>query len=43
MKEKRSQHTDIIKKYRTKMEELDKEEELKRVESKREGVVSLIY
>uniref|UniRef100_A0A1A9VN07 RNA helicase n=1 Tax=Glossina austeni TaxID=7395 RepID=A0A1A9VN07_GLOAU len=38
MKEKRSQHTDIIKKYRTKMEELDKEEELKRVESKREGV-----
>uniref|UniRef100_A0A1B0BRA4 RNA helicase n=1 Tax=Glossina palpalis gambiensis TaxID=67801 RepID=A0A1B0BRA4_9MUSC len=40
MKEKRSQHTDIIKKYRTKMEELDKEEEVKRVKSKKEGVMS---
>lgn len=28
MKQKRSQHSDVIEKYRTKMEELDKEEQI---------------
>lgn len=40
MKAKRSQHSDVIQKYRSKMEELDNEEESKRVEKTKSEMVS---